>query len=104
MSDDWDWKRKHANDSEMAVSHPLVKAVIAEQLRNLRREDDLLADYGLHKIAFVTAQVARAYALGFNPDLLRLSAGEANSQLLQLAAEAVYRGVPTIVVDDSSAI
>ncbi len=49
-----------------------------------RRQPDLgvtgqaLPEYGIAKVANYAAQVARAQALGFDPDLLRLSDEEAD--------------------------
>lgn len=58
-----------------------------------------LKGYGLHKVAMYAAQVARAQALGFDPDLLRATPEEANSALLERAAHLVFEGVPTFVID-----
>lgn len=91
-----DWKQQHANDAEKALDHDLVKDVIAEQMRNLGT-DSKLVEYGLHKIAMYTASVARAQALGFDPDLLRMSAEEANAAQLELAKAAVASGKPVWV-------
>ncbi len=97
-----DWKSKHANDAEAAVYHPLVVDVIAEQMANLGT-DDRLTHYGLTKIATYAAQVARAQALGFDPELLRLSASEANEDQLRLARAAVAAGKPVWLIDDDGA-
>jgi hypothetical protein len=93
-----DWKQQHANDAEKALDYDLVKDVIAEQMGNLGT-DDKLVRYGLTKIAMYSASVARAQALGFDPDLLRLSAEEANDEQLKLAIAAVKSGKPVWVID-----
>lgn len=93
-----DWKQVHADASDDAVNHPIVQAAIAELMDNLGLESGLV-NYGMSKIASYAAQVARAQAQGFDPELLRLTPDEANSALLHLAAEAVLRGVPTYIVD-----
>lgn len=94
-----DWKTEHANRATDAVQHPLVQQAITECADNMRIDLEGLPAYGLNKIALYAAQVARAQALGFDPDLLRLTPSEANSELMRRAAEAVYRGVPTTVID-----
>jgi hypothetical protein len=93
-----DWKQRHANDADKALRHPLVEGVIDEQLMNLGREGDSLARYGLSKIAHYAAQVARAQALGFDPELLTLTPDEANRALMERAAAMVFAGVPTTII------
>lgn len=95
-----DWKQHHADEASKAVNHPLVQDVMAEFADNMGIALEGLPKWGLTKIAMYAAQVARAQALGFDPDLLRLDPAEANSQLLRLAAEATWRGVPTWVLGD----
>lgn len=101
MTTDDDWKQRFANDAEKALDHDLVKGVIDEQIGNLNREGDSLARYGLTKIAMYAATVARAQALGIDPELLRLTSQEVTSNQLRLAAEATYRGVPTFMIEAS---
>lgn len=98
-----DWKSQHANEADKAVESPLVQGVIREQLQNLGRENDALAQYGLAKIASYAAQVARAQALGFDPELLRLNPDEANEQMLRQARRAVELGKPVWLLDDEGA-
>lgn len=98
-----DWKQAHANEAEKALDTTLVKDVIREQLENLGREDDALAKYGLTKIAMYAASVARAQALGFDPELLRLNADEANDALLAKARLAVELGKPVWLIDETGA-
>jgi len=92
-----DWKQQHANDSEKALRHDLVESAIKELMMNLKT-DSALVRYGIVKVASYVAQVARAQALGFDPDLLRLSDDEANEQMLKLAKRAVELGKDVIVV------
>ena len=94
-----DWKQRHANDSEAAIEHTLVEGVIAELCANIDVPVDSLIGLGLLKIASVVAQVARAQALGFDPDLLRLTAEEANEEAVRRAAELVLAGVPVRMID-----
>jgi hypothetical protein len=94
-----DWKQHHADESEKAVMHPLVQGVIAEQRRNLGIQEGTLRDLALFKVATYAAQVARAQALGFDPELLRLTAEEANEQMLDMAARASEMGVPVWVIE-----
>lgn len=95
-----DWKQAHADEAEKALATPLVQGVIQEQLANLGREDDSLARYGLMKVATYAAQVARAQALGFDPELLRLNADEADAAMLAKARMAVAAGKPVWLIDD----
>lgn len=53
----------------------------------------------LTKIATYAAQVARAQALGFDPELLRLSADEADTAMLAQARMAVASGKPVWLID-----
>ncbi len=95
-----DWKQVHADKADEAVAHALVQGVIQEQLENLGREDSALSRYGLAKIATYAAQVARAQALGFDPELLRLSPDEADAEGLARARLAVELGKPTWLIDE----
>lgn len=93
-----EWKQKHASDCDAAVGHDLVKKVIDEFLMNIRATDDALVRYGCTKIATYAAQVARAQALGFDPNLLRLDPAAANEELMKLAQLAVESGKPIVVI------
>lgn len=95
-----DWKQHHADEASRVLHHELVKSAMQEFAANMGFDLDGLPAYGLAKIATHAAQVARAQALGFDPDLLRLDPDEANSQMIRMAADAIYRGVPTYVIDD----
>lgn len=94
-----DWKQKLAEDADGALKHDLVTSVIDEYIDNMSPVVDLskgLPRYGLTKIAHYVAIVARAQALGIDPDLVRLSATEANKQMLALAKRAaISRGART---------
>lgn len=94
-----EWKNTHANQAQTAVSHALVEGVIEEFMDNIGIADQGLPSYGVRKVAHYAAMVARAQALGFDPDLLRLSNSEATSLQLELAAQAVSSGVPTHMLE-----
>ena len=97
-----DWKNAHANEANRAIEHELVEDVIAELLDNLGIADGGLPAYGIRKVARYAAMVARAQALGFDPNLLRLSNSEATSEQLRIAAEAVRLGIPTHMIEADS--
>jgi hypothetical protein len=92
-------KQQFANEAEKALSHPLVVDVIDEQLLNLGVTRDSLVYYGLSKIAMYAATVARAQALGIDPDELRATPAEANAALLERAKRLAASDVPTIVIE-----
>ena len=94
-----DWKQQHANDAELAAEHPMVERVMHEFARNMGFELEGLPRFGMMKVASIVAQVARAQALGFDPELLRLTPQEANSVMMDVAARAVVSGVPVTVID-----
>lgn len=89
-----DWKNEHANAASASIRHELVEEVISEFMANIGVVDTGLPAYGIRKVALYAAQVARADALGFDPNLLRMTAGEVESHQLDLAARAVLAGVP----------
>jgi hypothetical protein len=62
-----DWKEHHANEAEKALDQDLVQRVLTEFAGNMGFERDGLPEYGLVKIVLTVAQVARAEALGFDP-------------------------------------
>lgn len=93
-----DWKQAHADACTAAVDHPLVKEIRDELAENLGVRGQALPEYGIAKVASYAAQVARAQALGFDPDLLRLSDDEAEAAVLALARQAVATGKPTWVM------
>lgn len=94
-----DWKNEHANKASASIKHELVEGVIEEYLDNLGIEDKGLPAYGIRKVARYAAMVARADALGFDPNLLRMTNEEATSHQLDLAARAVLAGVPVYMLD-----
>lgn len=94
-----DWKDEHANKASASIKHELVEGVIEEYLDNLGIEDKGLPAYGIRKVAHYAAMVARADALGFDPNLLRMTNTEAQSVQLDLAARAVFAGVPVWTFD-----
>lgn len=94
-----DWKQHHANEADNAVFHPLVQQALEEFADNMGFALEGLPKIGLLKIAAYSAMVARAQALGFDPELLRLTPEEADSAILLRAAEATLRGVPVYMLD-----
>lgn len=92
------WKDVHANAANKALEHELVRYVMDEFADNMGFELTGLPRYGLMKVASYAAQVARAQALGFDPNLLRLSDDEAEAAGLELARQAVAKGIPTWVI------
>lgn len=98
-----DWKNEHANKASASIKHELVEGVIEEFMDNIGVADKGLPAYGIRKVAHYAAMVARADALGFDPNLLRLTPDEATSLQLELAARAVFEGVPTWVLDPNHA-
>jgi hypothetical protein len=93
-----DWKRAHANAAEHALKHPLVRDVMQEFLGNIGRPDGALERYGLTKVASYAAQVARAEALGIDPDVLRADAAEIDAHMRAIIDAAYRAGKPVIVV------
>ena len=93
-----DWKNDHANEASKAVKHPICQAVIEELIDNLGVSHKGLPAYGIRKVALYAAQVARAQALGFDPDLLRVNAAEANDEQRKFLAAFERGGVPVVVV------
>ena len=90
------WKQLHADESDKAISHPIVEGVVDEQMRNLsnygvRPLDQSLLRYSLLKVAMYAAQVSRAQCLGFDPNALRLTPEEANAEMIQLAERIVMK-------------
>lgn len=94
-----DWKQHHANEAERVLEDEIVKRVMEEFADNMRFKLEGLPRYGLAKVAGYAAQVARAQALGFDPELLRLSDEEADAQLLAKAKLAAMKGVPVYVIE-----
>lgn len=94
-----DWKIAHANAASASIKHELVEGVIEEFMRNIGLADEGLPAYGIRKVALYAAQVARAHALGFDPNMLRMTRDEANSHQLDIAARAVFEGVPVHLLD-----
>lgn len=101
-----DWKKKHADDAEAVFDNESVQMVMDEFADNMGFKLEGLPKYGMHKVVSYVAQVARAQALGFDPELLRHTAEEADVAGLALARTAVAKGVPTWVIrgDDAQRI
>ena len=100
-----DEKQAFANEAEKALDHPLVRDVIEEFADNMGFALEGLPFYGIMKVAMYTATVARAQALGIDPDELRHTPEEADAAMLRKMHAAVDAGVPTMVVvtDDHNA-
>lgn len=96
-----DWKSVHAKEAEKALDSDIVQNVLDEFADNMRFKRDGLPEYGLVKICCYVAQVARAQALGFDPELLRLSDEEADAQALEKARIAVAAGKPVWAIRDT---
>lgn len=97
-----DWKDAHANAASASIKHELVEGVIEEFMDNIGLADKGLPAYGIRKVAHYAAMVARADALGFDPNLLRMTNAEATSHQLELAARAVLAGIPVHMLDGGS--
>lgn len=97
-------RQAFANEAEKALDHPLVASVIDELLSNLgvSRESDEF--YGIAKVAMYVATVARAQALGIDPDELRMTADEADVALREHAEHLAALGVPVSVVADEDGL
>ena len=101
-----DWKRKHANDAEKALDHEIVKRALEEFEDNLRHNpavaakafDSALFRYGFRKCLSYAVSVARAEALGVEPEALRMSPEEVTERQMELAKMAVEAGKPVWVV------
>ncbi len=102
------WKQHHADEAEKGFEQPLVKSVVEEFVGNVLRNYNVdlgkgLGAYGLHKCMAVAMQIARAEALGFDPELLRLNDAEVDEAQLKLARMAVESGKPIwAILDESS--
>lgn len=93
-----DWKQAHANAAEHALQHPLVQDVMQEFLHNIGRPNGALERYGLTKVASYAAQVARAEALGIDPETLRMDDAEIAEHQRMLIDAAYRAGKPVVVV------
>lgn len=93
-----DWKKHHADEAEKALETKLVEDAIQTLMDNLHTESPLIRA-GIGLVASTAAQVARAQALGFDPELLRLSSEEANAEVMAVAERAALAGTPVWVTD-----
>lgn len=67
-------KQAFADEASKAADHPIVQNILDEARDNLSRNHKVSADiveWQVAKVANVVAQVARAQALGIDPDELR---------------------------------
>jgi hypothetical protein len=93
-----DLKKDIANEADRAVEHPLVVSAMQMFMENMGIRDGSLPAFGLHKLASVVAQVARAQALNIDPDDLRLTTEEANEVLRDVHARMEAVGLPSTVI------
>ena len=100
-----DEKQAFANEAERALAHPLVRDVIEEFADNMGFDLEGLPKYGMMKVAMYAATVARAQALGIDPNDLRHTPEEGDAAMARKMRAAVDAGVPTVavVVDDRNA-
>ena len=94
-----DWKQRHANSAEKALSHPLVTDVVDELLRNLGEDRAGLVFYGIMKVAMVTASVTLAQARGIDPDALRLTPEESARRLMERGRRIAEAGGTVLFVE-----
>lgn len=98
------WKKDFANESEKAYLHPIAQDVIQEFLGNIGKSDaDAVVRYGIRKVCGYVAQIARAQALGLDPEVLRLSDEEAAEHMAMVLKIALDVGKPVIVVEGAEA-
>ena len=93
-----DWRQEHANEAEKALRHHLVQYVMEEFANNMGFKLDGLPKYGLMKVASYAAQVARAQALGIDPEDLRSTPEEHDRQMLDLVALFQEQCKPVVIV------
>jgi len=91
-------KDAFADEAYKALDHPLVERVIDELCGNLRVSNRGLPRYGIRKVAHYAAIVARAHALGIDPDTLRATDDEADEAAARLVRAAIESGKPVFVV------
>lgn len=94
-------KQAFADEAEKALSHRMIEGVVDEALFNHGGDKSSLLYYSLMKVAMYTASVARAQALGIDPDELRSTPDEANEHMLRRARSFVAAGKPVLRVDES---
>lgn len=91
-------KDAFGNAAFEALDHPLVLGVMEEFAFNMHFTLEGLPRYGLRKVAHYAAIVARAHALGIDPDDLRATDDEAADTQMTLARAVVDAGKPVFVV------
>lgn len=100
-------KKNFANEANNVLDHPIAKDVIDEFKDNLKRNPDVKPDsglwnYGLMKILTHVSQIARAQALGIDPEQLRMSEEEQAAWCELLAQTASDAGKDVFVVTPPS--
>lgn len=91
-------KDAFADEAFKALDHPLVESVVDELCFNLRVENKGLPRFGIRKVAHYAAIVARAHALGIDPEVLRMTDEESDEVMLDLVKAATEAGKPAIVL------
>lgn len=94
-----DWKQQFANEVDKAIAHPITQEAIDELLFNLRSSRNRMEYYGLLKICNVVGHIARAQALGIDPETLRMTDDEASEVVRDRIRAVADAGNPVIVVD-----
>ncbi len=93
-----DWKQDVANEAEQAVLHDLSQETIDELLDNLGTDRNGLPYYGILKVCGIVAQVARAQAIGIDPDTLRMTDEESGAALRNRMQAFMDAGLPVVGV------
>jgi hypothetical protein len=93
-----DEKQEFANEAEKALDHPLVQEVIEELFFNLNINNAGLPRMGIMKVGMYVATVARAHALGIDPDELRMTDEESDDFQLSLIQAMIGAGKPVVVI------
>lgn len=91
-------RQEFANETEKAIFHPITERAIEELLFNLNKDQSSMEYYGIIKLCNTVGQVARAQALGIDPEILRMSDAEAQEAMLQMVNVFAANGGKVIVV------
>lgn len=98
-----DIRREIADQAEKAWDTELVQEVLTEFAGNMGFERKGLPEYGLMKMVNCVASVAHAQARDLDPEVLRMSADEAEVHLMKRARAMVAQGKPVLKIDDTGA-
>lgn len=91
-------KQAFADEAEKALDHELVQKVMLEFADNMGFAFEGLPKIGLLKIAMYVATVARAQALGIDPDELRHTPQEGFDAQMRIAEAFTRAGKPVTIV------